>query len=161
MEYRELVADFAQRTLDNLDYMQAQEQAGVKGIYPVTQLWNSLLGLLVLPYEREVDRLPETPMGELLAMGWPRVEHKFAEPAHLRALIKHLRNAVAHCNVEFFSGPDDEISSLRLRNHSPNPRGRDQRLNEVVWEAVLDLSDVERIARLTAQVYVEVFKAVA
>src|SRR4051812_32673232 len=110
MEYRELVADFAQRTLDNLDYMQAQADAGVERVYPVTQLWNSLLGLLVLPYEREVDRLPETPTAALLAMGWPQVEHRFAEPAHLRALIKNLRNAVAHCNVEFFPGPDGEIS---------------------------------------------------
>jgi hypothetical protein len=50
-EYRDLIVDFAQRTLRNLDHVQAQARTGDEGVYPVTQLWNSLLGLIVLPHE--------------------------------------------------------------------------------------------------------------
>ena len=43
MEYTNFIVDFARRTLLNLDYVQAQADRGVEDVYPVTQLWNSLL----------------------------------------------------------------------------------------------------------------------
>lgn len=58
MEYTNFIVDFARRTLLNLDYMQAQADRGVEDVYPVTQLWNSLLGLVVLPRELDVNSLP-------------------------------------------------------------------------------------------------------
>lgn len=160
MHFRQLVADFAERTLSNLDYLQTQADEDVQGIYPVTQLWNSLLGLLVLPYERELDRIPETPLDELLARGWPDVEHQFDEPENLRAFIRRLRNAVAHFNVDFRSSPGGEIEGVTLRNYRLVPN-KDQRRNQITWEAKFDLQALEDIARLVAQLYVQEFSAAA
>jgi len=44
MEYTSLIHDFAERTLRNLEHIEKQERLGVDQVYPVTQLWNSLLG---------------------------------------------------------------------------------------------------------------------
>ena len=78
MEYDDVIADFAQRTLRNLDYLQHRVRDGDDGLYDVTQLWNSLLGLIVLPLETDKKRgengIPATPMTVLKRDGWPQFE---------------------------------------------------------------------------------------
>jgi hypothetical protein len=67
------VSDFAKRTLINLDHIKRHELAGDEEAYFVTQLWNSLAGLIVLPREVELDRIQAIPMFELIAEGWPDI----------------------------------------------------------------------------------------
>ena len=56
MEYlqgKAFVGDFAKRTLANLNIIE-QEIRENKDAYEVTQLINSLLGLIVFPFERQI-----------------------------------------------------------------------------------------------------------
>ena len=73
MNYDDLVKDFAERTLINLDHMQKQQQAGFP-VFEVTQLVNSLLGLLVFPRENWINKIPMISIVDLVDDGWPKLE---------------------------------------------------------------------------------------
>ncbi|MHB8463370.1 MAG: HEPN family nuclease [Acidimicrobiales bacterium] len=155
MEYSErFISEFGSRTLINLDHIQEAERDG-ETVFPVTQLWNSLLGLVVLPKEREADRIPETPMSDLWADGWPRINEQKGRSTTLRELVGHLRNAVSHGGVDFVPDEGGEIAKVRLWNL---PSGRwDQPSEKRGWEAVVTVPDLEGLARRIAGTYVEVF----
>ena len=160
MEYTDLAADFARRTLQNLDYVQKQARRGEEGVYEVTQLWNSLLGLIVLPHERVIRRLPTTPRTEMSPQGWPLVTTAGGEPKSLRDLVRRLRNAVAHFNVEFNAGFNREITSVTMwnekmdENRKPIPDSRG-------WVGRIEVAELEDLARLIANTYVETFASTA
>jgi hypothetical protein len=79
MEYKDVLADFARRTLQNLAYIrrleEAQKDSGVSleclSAFPVTQQVNSLLGLIVFPKENYQKHIPKKTLAELVAEGWP------------------------------------------------------------------------------------------
>lgn len=147
MKYEDVVRDFARRTLLNLRTIEAARAQGAPGAFETTQLINSTLGLLVLPRERYIDHIPETPLDELEAKGWPipKVVGDFPNVAHLRQLITKLRHAVAHFNLEFPSDGTDEIRLLRVWNTDP-------RSKQTTWKAEFSATDlrllVERFAEL-------------
>lgn len=60
MEYSDVVKDFAERTLVNLRQIESLSESGYEA-YEVTQLINSLLGLLIFPKERFHESIPEIP----------------------------------------------------------------------------------------------------
>ena len=68
MNYENLIKDFANRTRKNLVAIRNLKSAGAD-VFDLTQLINSLLGLLVFPRERYVDRIPATPLNELAKRG--------------------------------------------------------------------------------------------
>ncbi len=95
--YADFVREFATRTRHNLEKIEAQSAAGFD-VYEVTQLINSLLGMVV--FIREKGGLPKTHLSEIACfpkvdfiLGKDRTE-KFDE------FIKFVRHAVAHGNVE-------------------------------------------------------------
>lgn len=143
--HNEFIVDFAQRTLENLEHIDEQ----VKGIadeerklYEVTQLVNSLLGLLVFPREQYMKEIPKTPLSELVAKGWPEIKTtRGALPKeNLHQLMRMLRNGVAHCNLEFDSDSNHKICGIRIWNGSPcNECGA------VTWEATLSIEDLRKI----------------
>jgi hypothetical protein len=79
MEYKNVLADFAQRTLDNLCHIraveQAQRDAGIPlerlSAFPLTQQVNSLLGLVVFPKEGYRAHIPDKTLEQLVEDGWP------------------------------------------------------------------------------------------
>jgi len=81
MEYKDVLADFAHRTLQNLAHIrrleQEQRDCGVPleclSAFPVTQQVNSLLGLVVFPKEGYKEHIPNKTLAELVAEGWPRL----------------------------------------------------------------------------------------
>jgi len=97
VEYEdEFQLDFMRRTLKVVqDY---------QGPYDATLLLNSLLGLLIVPKESSLDRIPQDPLAQLAAWGvsprsikaFGRCQCGTAHPETLRQLVKGLRNAVAH-----------------------------------------------------------------
>jgi len=142
MNYDDLVKDFAKRTLINLDYVQKQQQAGIP-VYEVTQLVNSLLGLLVFPREHWINKIPMKPLVDLVDDGWPKLEILYQNPRSveckdLKQLTRYLRNAISHCNVKFIPGNDNYIDGLELWNIS---RGKEN------WRIRLSIPDLEIIAR--------------
>ncbi len=81
------------------------------GEYETTQLLNGLIGLLFFPHERMGELIPETALQELEAWGFNSDcivnagANKESKDLTLREIIRHLRNAVAHCRVNPF--PND------------------------------------------------------
>lgn len=161
MEYTtDFIADFAQRTLRNLDRVQAQASSGDEGVYPVTQLWNSLLGLIVLPRERDLRRIPRIPMTELWSQGWPRLTAHGPEHRSLRDLVNDLRRAVAHFNVEFTAGSDREITSVTMWTQDSDSGGRPVPGSRR-WEGRITVEELDRLARSIADLYIREFASTA
>ncbi|WP_027177116.1 HEPN family nuclease [Desulfovibrio aminophilus] len=140
MEYRDVVRDFAERTKKNLETIDRLRDLGEE-VYETTQLINSMLGLLVFPREEFVDRIPQIPFADLARAGWPtpNVRNRFPQARDLRQLIRYLRNAIAHFNLEFLSDGEHQISGLRVWNTRPGSR-------VTTWDAELSLDDLRNIA---------------
>ncbi|NMC57860.1 MAG: hypothetical protein GYA51_00475 [Candidatus Methanofastidiosa archaeon] len=58
MEYENLVVDFITRTKMNLEFIENQALKNNK-VFEVTQLINSMLGLLVFPCETYINLIPQ------------------------------------------------------------------------------------------------------
>ncbi len=147
MEYEHLFHDFARRTRHNLALIR-QARAEGREAYEVTQLINSMLGLLVLPRERYLQSIPAVPLEQLRRDGWPEpvLVGGFDQVKDLRGLIHALRHSIAHFNIEF-TETGGEITGVRLTNRH---QGR------VRWRATLGLAELESIAdRFTALILQE------
>jgi hypothetical protein len=104
---------FAQRTRANLEYLETAFKAG-EHVHMVTQLVNSLLGLVVFLWEKNfVAHLYELKLDDLAKQGWPRVEVTLGECQSLGNLAHHLRNAVAHGRIKF-SSDSRELSEVTI-----------------------------------------------
>ncbi len=103
------------RTRKNLIYMRNARKTGAD-IHEVTHLLNSLLGLIVVPWEKlQMNILDDTFEG-LERQGWPMPQVHMDEypdkTETLKVLVNHLRNAVAHGRF-WFEG---------IEPHSPDSR---------------------------------------
>ena len=104
---RQRVEGFAIRTRKNLEHVIEAQTEG-QDVHVITQLINSLLGLVVFAWERElVDYLEPQQLGSLVEDGWPSwdivpIRDKKWDDT-LGRLVYHLRNAVAHGNIRFSS----------------------------------------------------------
>lgn len=146
MQYEdELVLDFAQRTMRNLEFIEQNLDEPEFEVFEVTQLINSLLGLLVFPQQKFFDKTPEIPLKDLVDLGWPKItftEHR--EPRKnlnfylLRGFLAYLRNGISHFNVEFLSNKQKQITGLRVWNI---------REGEMDWEASLSLVELKQIIK--------------
>lgn len=141
MEYRNLVQDFARRTRRNLDTLRRlQAERPDLEIYEVTQLINSLLGLLVFPQQGYYTHIPETPLADLATQGWPipKVVGDFPQAKDLRQLMRYLRNAVGHFNIKFTLDEQHQINGLQVWNIDPKTRNK-------TWEATISLEELEQL----------------
>lgn len=138
MMYEEVIRDFADRTRKNLHAIDELQAEG-REVYEATQLINSTLGLLVFPQQEYVDRIPETSLHELRQNGWPvpTCRKEAEQVQNLNQLIRYLRNAVAHFNIEFIGDGQNQIHLLRVWN---------ERAGAKTWEAELSVSDLRGIA---------------
>jgi len=146
--YEEKIRDFAERTRANLRAIEQRKAEGHEA-YEVTQLVNSMLGLLVFPQQRYVDKIPHTSLEELEQQGWPipSVREGFQQVENLNQLVRHLRNAIAHFNVDFIGDGKNEVKFLHVWN--TNPRGLR------TWEAELSVSDLQGIAERFIELLLE------
>ncbi|MBI4963386.1 MAG: hypothetical protein HY913_08915 [Desulfomonile tiedjei] len=138
MMYEQVIRDFAKRTLGNMRVIDELKEQG-REVYEVTQLVNSTLGLLVFPQQEYVKRIPNTPLDQLTRDGWPvpKVGKGFDQVQDLNQLIRYLRNAIAHFNIEFIGDGQDQLHLLRVWNVW---RGKK------TWEAELSVTDLRGIA---------------
>ena len=139
MDYhKEFIVDFARRTRLNLEFVEAAEKDG-QNVFEVTQLANSLLGLLVFPQERYMESIPDLPLSELVLQGWPNIHTTFGTLPQetLRQLMRMLRNSISHCNVEFVAGPEQQINGIKVWNSHKGHK---------TWQAELSISDLRAIA---------------
>ena len=101
--------EFAAHTRKNLEYIESAYSAG-EDVHVVTQVINSLLGLVVFLHERELlHKAAEVRLSDLEGAGWPHVEITKGENecSTLEQLFYHLRNSVAHSRIKFSSDSRD------------------------------------------------------
>ena len=102
-ESRNNAIGFAGRTRKNLEYVRNAFDCG-EDVHVVTQLVISLLGLVVLPWERNlVEHIQEVKLRELADQDWPEWSITLGCCETLGELVYHIRNAVAHGRVTFSS----------------------------------------------------------
>lgn len=149
MNYQEIIRDFAIRTRQNLEFIEMHQGRG-ESVFEVTQLVNSMLGLLVFPQQRYYSRIPTTPLAELVSQGWPDIKPTqrvidsefFRDCRTLRDLVRYLRNAISHFNLEFIPDhTDGSVRGLRLWNiDTKNPQ------HPITWETELSITDLRLIS---------------
>ncbi|MEM5768211.1 MAG: HEPN family nuclease, partial [Bacillota bacterium] len=110
--------EFIERTEKNLQAIEELREKGAE-VFEVTQLINSLLGLLVYPREKIIEKVQEIGWEDMEHAGWPLPTGGNPRVSDLKTLVRFMRNSVAHCSFELI--PDqDEIIGLRFRNNSRN-----------------------------------------
>lgn len=116
---------FAARTRKNLAFIEHGLGVGAD-VHVVTQLMNSLLGLVVFPWERLfLEKIKTLQMAELIKEGWPGWEITAGSSETLGELMRLLRNGVAHGNIRFSSDAKDlqqvfvEVWNYRKRHTPP------------------------------------------
>jgi len=138
MMYEDVVRDFAHRTKRNLAFIENHVDDPEADVYEVTQLINSMLGLLVFPQQKYIDRIPRTPLNDLVKEGWPRIRTTYGRLREdtLYQLIRNLRNAISHYNIKFRGGPG-HITGITIWNN-------DRRGNKT-WESQISLPHLKQI----------------
>jgi hypothetical protein len=141
MDYQHIVRDFVERTRINLAHIEEVLSEGEE-VYKVTQLVNSLLGLLVFPEQHYFHQIPKTPLHELEKQGWPRINvvGEYPPATDLRELMRYLRNSIAHFNMRFLKDERAEISGLRVWNENPYIKG-----HPITWKADISLDDLRML----------------
>jgi len=148
---RSTVSGFAERTRRNLAYIeQAHAQSEGERVHLVTQIVNSLLGLVVFPYGyflgNQAWRLAATNQ-VLDELDWPRWKETegqdLKKAKNLFDLIKYLRHGISHQHITF-SGTDGLLSSddpcpenvvIKITSHEPKSQSKN-------WEGTMRASDV-------------------
>ncbi len=153
MNYHDLIIDFAERTRHNLNVLRdiQKNMSDKYTVFEVTQLINSMLGLLVFPQQTYINKIPQIPLNELKNQGWPipKVEGDYPQVKDLRELIRYLRNAIAHCNLEFLSDERGEIKGLKVWNKSTG---------KTTWKAELTIENIEKFTDKFIQLLLEEIK---
>jgi len=135
--YKDLVRDFAERTRANLALVRDAAKTG-QNAYEVTQLMNSMLGLLVFPQQEFYNKIPETKLVDLENDGWPipRVRGSYPQVADLKQLERYLKNGIAHFNLRF-TEKGGHVDGIIIWNVPPNGKKN--------WEAELKIEELEGI----------------
>ena len=110
----DLEDEFIARTQKNLRAIECLKEKGGE-VYEVTQLLNSMLGLLIFPRARFFEKIQDKSWDLMDKEGWPLPSGDKAHVSDLEELIRHMRNAVAHCKFNLTTD-HDEISSIEFRD---------------------------------------------
>ena len=132
----ELEDEFIARTQKNLIAIECLKDKGGE-VYEVTQLLNSMLGLLIFPRERFYKKIQPKSWDEMVEEGWPLPSGDNARVSDLEQLIRNMRNAVAHCNFKVMT-EHDEISSIEFKSF------RDRQRKRLLWTGVYDVASFRK-----------------
>jgi hypothetical protein len=150
MNYENKVLDIVRRTNANLvatDGWRARDPS--TPFHDVTNLVNSLLGLIVVPKEEILNCIRQVDVRTDGIPDWgltfEPVQVEGSLPRELRPFLTGLRNAVAHAGLDF---PSDGTSITGL-----NFSNRTQDKEQVLWTAEFDLEGMRCfLASLTTEV---------
>lgn len=111
MDGRTYSTGFADRTRKNLDFIECARANGAD-VHEVTQIVNSLLGLVVIPYGRR-DLATKT-NAKASTSEWKIIRPHWKEDGvTLENIVRHLRNGAAHGDV-MFSGEDRDPAKTTI-----------------------------------------------
>lgn len=134
---KEFVTDFIGRTLENLK--NAEQYAP----YEITLFINSLLGLLIIPEQKQYKNLNKIRLDKKILTEFCKNVHcpdKQGEIMEEQALMRHLRNAIAHVNIKFGTDDENQISRICFFD-SETCKGCDKgkRINGKNWLFFVDI----------------------
>lgn len=119
MMYEEFIADFARRTKSNLLVIEENAKFS-KDCYEVTQMINSLVGLLVFPQQKYFQKIPtEFPtkeMERILDNSKSTYPDEVNKPKAFNTIIKHMKNAVSHERLSILPQGPQEIEEIVFRD---------------------------------------------
>ena len=151
LESRNKTVGFASRTLKNLKHIKEARYVDKADVHVGTQLVSSLLGLTVLPYERDYEGgIQDATLKELDRQGWYMWKlTKVCDKKHgltltLKLFIYHIRNAVAHGRFMFSS--DSLLLSEWSLTVRDGPKG-----GPINWEATIGGKELYCFCRTFAQ----------
>lgn len=130
----EPVLDMMRRTMANLAFI--ERHADKDGPFEVTQLINSFLGALAHPWETLRAELPNMPLAEARAAGWPVPEQQGGRgppPQSLGALLRLLRNGIAHGNLSYLPDVRGQIQAIRIENYNQD---------RLTWRGVISVQEM-------------------
>ena len=131
----DLEDEFIARTQKNLIAIECLKDISCK-VYEVTQLLNSMLGLLIFPKERFFEKIQNKRWDMMVKEEWPLPSEDYSHVSDLKQLITNMRNAVAHCNIELIP-EHGEIISIEFRDY---PWGDNHK--EPHWKGVYDVASL-------------------
>lgn len=121
--FDETYLSFARRTKRNLDFIQQASDDQTLQIYEVTQLVNSLLGLLLFPRIYTWGYFRSYRLNQLDPQRWPNLTNQSIArdklPVfNLEHVLREMRNAVAHNDLKFIANRDNEIERIVFQNEN-------------------------------------------
>lgn len=142
---RQHALEFASRTPRNLEFLESAREGGAD-VHVVTQLVNSLLGLVVFPLEKTFARsMLKQKLDELVEDGWPSWGFTLRKSDTLGDLVYHLRNAVAHGRITFSS--DSRVPSEVVMDAADAKPGT----RKVYWRAAIRVAHLRTFCQHYAQ----------
>lgn len=99
MEYRNTLFDFIRRTEANLMIIEKGASKSKNEYFEVTQLLNSMLGLLMFPAEHDLAHVEKVELESIEGFKPPKLLHGRLREENIIGLIRYMRNSVAHYNV--------------------------------------------------------------
>lgn len=129
----DLEDEFIARTQKNLKAIECLKQKGGE-VYEVTQLLNSMLGLLIFPRARFFEKIQDKSWDLMDKEGWPLPSGDNAKVSDLEELIRKMRNAVAHINIELVND-GNEIIGIRFSSY--HRKGQN-------WTGVYDIASLRK-----------------
>ena len=112
MNYEQLSSDFALRTKTLIEEYQ--------GDYEVTLLVNCCLGLLVVPKERDFQKIPDDMIpvsGELWGLSRTSINVACQECGYsLRDVIRKIRNGICHFKIKTIPDENNQIDFLEIKD---------------------------------------------
>ena len=132
----DLEDEFIARTQKNLRAIECLKEKGGE-VYEVTQLLYSMLGLLIFPKEKLHKKIQPKNWDIMVKEGWPLPSGDNAHVSDLKQLIKNMRNAVAHFNIELVND-GNEIIGIRFRSFSQPDSHREGQY----WTGMYDVASL-------------------
>jgi len=107
--------DIIKRTKANLDFIDKAKHEN-KGVYETTQLFNSLLGIIVYIKEKKInaDNFKSIKLTDDKKEEW--AIPKEIKDNNLWKFLYNLRNAVAHIDITFTSDNSGKIKTLSFKD---------------------------------------------
>ena len=149
VETRNGLLDFVRRTESNLqqiEFLQAKDEKNNSKhrFFEITQLINSCIGLVIFPYERAFDYLPDIELKNIKIYQEVRIYHseKETEPKKLKDLIKKMRNSFAHTNM-CFKNSNNQIVGVYLWGYP----GLESKSTPPDWVIYIRIDTLQQLVR--------------
>jgi len=151
MEYKSLVKDFSDRTEQNLMLIEYISNKDSSRAFEVTQLINSLLGLIILPQQKFFDKIPNDSIEKAKTNGWliPTPSSKYKQVKDLSTYLRYIRNGVSHFNIKFVS-ESETIVGIQIWNKPPR--------SDINWKINLNIEEIKSITRKFKELIAEYAK---